>query len=56
VLEEADLQSHRRNAVVHEAPVSLGQLARDDKVPAHESAHHDEQAAHRETELISEAQ
>jgi hypothetical protein len=35
--------------------VGLGQLARYDEVPAHESAHHEEQASHSETELISEA-
>ena len=55
VLEEADLQAHCGNHIVHEAPVGFGQLARHDEVPAHESAHHEEQASHSETELISEA-
>ena len=56
MLEEADLQAHCGNDIVHEAPVGFGQLARHDEVPAHESAHHEEQASHSETELISEAQ
>ena len=55
MLEEADLQAHCGNHIVHEAPVGLGQLARHHEVPAHESAHHEEQASHSETELISEA-
>ena len=56
VLEKADLEAHRRDALVHQAPVRLGQLSRDDEVPAHEGPHHEEEARHGETELMAEAQ
>ena len=56
VLEEADLEAHRRDSCVHQAPVSVGQLPRHDQVPAHEGSHHDEQARDGKTELMAEAQ
>ena len=47
VLEEADLEAHRRDPRVHQAPVSLGQLPGDDQVPGHEGPHHEEQTSRR---------